>query len=93
MAKRRTRAKRKATAKLPPEEKGKVLPLQKQVGWVERTKQFLYEVKVEFKKITWPTKRETLATTSAVISFSLFIAAYLGLVDIILSKLVQWLVY
>ncbi len=93
MAKRRTRSKRKVSPKVPPEDKGKVLPLQKQTGWVEQAKQFLYEVKIEFKKITWPTKQETMATTVAVISFSLFIAAYLGVVDILLSKIVQWLVY
>ncbi len=91
MAKRKTRAKRK-TVKVA-EEKGKVLPLQKQVGFIERAKQFLYEVKIEFKKITWPTRKETTGTTVAVISFSLFVAAYLGLIDILLSKLVQWLVY
>lgn len=91
MAKRKTRAKRK-TVKVA-EEKGKVLPLQKQVGFIERAKQFLYEVKIEFKKITWPTRKETTGATVAVISFSLFVAAYLGLIDILLSKLVQWLVY
>jgi len=91
MAKRRTRSKRK-TARVV-EEKGKVLPLQKQGSWFTRAKQFLYEVKVEFKKVTWSSRKETTGTTLAVISFSLFIAFYLGLVDIILSKLVQWLVY
>ncbi len=90
MAKRRTgRAKRKVKV----EEKGKVLPLQRKLGFVERIKQFLYEVKIEFKKITWPTRKETVATTVAVISFSLFVAFYLGLIDVILSKLVQWMVY
>ncbi|OAG28071.1 preprotein translocase subunit SecE [Thermodesulfatator autotrophicus] len=53
----------------------------------------MLEVKVEFKKITWPTRKETVATTTAVVSFTLFISFYLGLVDMILSKLVQWLVY
>ena len=90
MAKRRTgRAKRKVKV----EEKGKVLPLQRKLGFVERIKQFLYEVKIEFKKITWPTRKETVATTVAVISFSLFVAFYLGLIDVILSTLVQWMVY
>ncbi len=90
MAKRRTgRAKRKVKV----EEKGKVLPLKRKVGFFERSKQFLYEVKIEFKKITWPTRKETIATTVAVISFSLFIAFYLGLIDVILTKLVQWMVY
>ena len=95
MAKRKTRRQRLKAQQEKPEEKstGKVLPLQRELGQVERIKQFLYEVKVEFKKITWPTRKETVGTTVAVISFTLFISFYLGLVDAILSKIVQWLVY
>ena len=94
MAKRKTRRKRTSTVETP-EAAGtsKVLPLQKDLGHLERIKQFLYEVKVEFKKITWPSRKETISTTVAVISFTLFISFYLGLVDAILSKIVQWLVY
>ena len=65
----------------------------KQRGGVARVSQFLKEVKVEFKKITWPSRKQTLTTTAAVLSFTLFISFYLGLVDFILSKIVQWLVY
>ena len=96
MAKRRTRKKRSAaTAATENESKAaaKVVPLQKEGNFIARAKQFLYEVKVEFKKITWPSRKETVATTTAVISFTLFIAFYLGLVDAVLSKIVQWLVY
>ncbi len=93
MAKRRTRKKRASTVAPEAEKSAKVVPLQKETNFIARTKQFLYEVKIEFKKITWPTRKETVATTTAVISFTLFIAFYLGLVDAILSKIVQWLVY
>ncbi|OAQ19979.1 preprotein translocase subunit SecE [Thermosulfurimonas dismutans] len=65
----------------------------KRQGLVSNSLQFLKEVKVEFKKITWPSRKQTMATTAAVLSFTLFIAFYLGLVDLILSKIVQWLVY
>ncbi len=92
MAKRKTRRKR-ATVAEPEQQAGKILPLQRELGPVERAKQFLYEVKIEFKKITWPTRKETVGTTVAVISFTLFISFYLGLVDALLSKIVQWLVY
>ncbi len=94
MAKRKTRRKRTATVEAPESPKvGKVLPLKKDLGHIERIKQFLYEVKVEFKKITWPSRKETFGTTVAVIGFTLFISFYLGLVDAFLSKIVQWLVY
>ena len=74
---------------------GKVAYLKdlREQGFPGRAVQFLKEVRVEFKKITWPNRRQTLATTVAVLSFTLFIAFYLGLVDLLLSKIVQWLVY
>ncbi len=74
---------------------GKVTYLRdlREQGFIGRGIQFLKEVKIEFKKITWPSRKHTLATTAAVLSFTLFIAFYLGLVDLILSKIVQWLVY
>ncbi len=94
MAKRKTRRKRQGASVAPEAEKiAKVVPLQKDGNFFVRAKQFLYEVKLEFKKITWPSRKETIATTTAVVSFTLFIAFYLGLVDAILSKIVQWLVY
>ncbi len=92
MAKRKTRRKRATVSEAEPTS-GKILPLQRELGPLERAKQFLYEVKIEFKKITWPTRKETVGTTVAVISFTLFVSFYLGLVDAILSKIVQWLVY
>ncbi len=93
MAKRKTRKKRTVSVAPEAEKAAKVVPLQKEGNFFVRAKQFLSEVKLEFKKITWPSRKETLATTTAVISFTLFVAFYLGLVDAILSKIVQWLVY
>ena len=73
----------------------KVLPLKKaeKVQFLQRVSQFVREVKIEFKRITWPSKKETTQTTIAVISFTLFVSAYLGLIDTLLSKLVQFLIY
>ncbi len=86
---------RAAKAKKERASEGKVTYLRdlNEQGWLGRGIQYLKEVKVEFKKITWPSRKQTLATTAAVLSFTLFIAFYLGLVDLILSKIVQWLVY
>ncbi len=52
----------------------------------QKAKQFLREVKIEMKKVTWPTKKETVATTSVVLLTVFIIAFFLGLVDFILSK-------
>ena len=49
---------------------------------------FLRDVRSEVKKVTWPTRKETLASTSVVIIAVVIIAIYLGLVDLGFSKLV-----
>ena len=63
------------------------------MGWVDRVKSFLLEVRVEFDKITWPSRKEAIALTTAVLAITFFFTAYLGLVDISLTKLVSFLIY
>ena len=55
----------------------------------ERAKQFLREVRTELAKVTWPTRKEVLASTGVVTVFVLMVSLYLGLVDFIISKLIQ----
>lgn len=54
-----------------------------------RAAEFLREVKVELKKVTWPTRKQTTGTTIVVILFVFVVAAFLGLFDYSLSRLVQ----
>jgi len=58
-------------------------------GTVARLKEFLLDVREELHKITWPTMKETRALAIAVLSITIFFALYLGLVDLVLSKLVS----
>ncbi len=58
-------------------------------GTVQRAMDFLREVKVELKKVTWPSRKQTTGTTIVVIIFVFIVAAFLGLFDFSLSKLVQ----
>ncbi len=51
--------------------------------------EFFREVKVELKKVTWPTRKQTTGTTIVVIIFVFVVAAFLGLFDYGLAKLVQ----
>ena len=62
-------------------------------GYVEKVKSFLKEVRVEFDKVTWPSKKEIIAMTSAVLAITFFFTAYLGIVDISLTKLVSLFIY
>jgi preprotein translocase subunit SecE len=49
----------------------------------------LREVKVELKKVTWPTRKQTTGTTIVVIIFVIILAVFLGIFDYSLSRLVQ----
>jgi len=53
--------------------------------------QFLREVKVEIKKVTWPTRKELIASTAVVLLTTFIVAAYLGLVDLLLTEAVKLL--
>jgi preprotein translocase subunit SecE len=55
----------------------------------EGAKQFLREVKTELKKVTWPSRKDTLAGTGVVLVAVFVIAIFLGIVDSGLSALIK----
>ena len=61
--------------------------------YYSKTRQFLSEVVSELKKVTWPTRKETLGATGVVLILVIIISAYLGLVDYGLSHLVRVLIH
>ena len=56
---------------------------------IEKIRQFLREVKTELKKVSWPQRKETVASTSIVLVIVIIIAIFLGLVDLGLSKIIR----
>lgn len=50
--------------------------------------QFVKESWVEFKKVKWPTKQELWGLTVAVITATIILAAYVGVVDWIFRNLI-----
>jgi preprotein translocase subunit SecE len=56
---------------------------------LEKAKQFFREVRVELKKISWPMRKETVASTSVVLIIVLIVALFLGIVDLGLSRMVK----
>lgn len=77
--------------KTPPEAAGEglVAGWTQKVPWINQVKSFLREVKMEMKKVTWPTRKETLAATAMVIVLSVLVAFFLGILDVALAKLVS----
>jgi len=50
---------------------------------------FLKEVKVELKKVNWPTKQETIKYTLIVIGVSFAVAIFLGGLDFVFTWLID----
>jgi len=55
----------------------------------QKAKQFFREVRVELKKVTWPSKKETIASTSVVLITVILVSFFLGIVDLGLSRLIK----
>jgi preprotein translocase subunit SecE len=58
------------------------------IQWIGLVKDFLREVRIELKKVTWPSRKETIAATGMVIILSVLVAFFLGLLDVGLTKAV-----
>jgi len=58
-------------------------------GYVDKSLQFLREVKVELKKVTWPTRKQTLGSTVVVLILVMIISLFLGVIDIGLSSVIR----
>ena len=56
---------------------------------VARSREFLEECWAELKKVHFPSRKETQAATIAVILSVTIVAAYLGLVDLMLSWIIR----
>jgi preprotein translocase subunit SecE len=53
--------------------------------------EFFREVKVEMKKVTWPTRDELKESTKLVIIASFIVTVFIGVVDNILSFIIRYL--
>jgi preprotein translocase subunit SecE len=56
-----------------------------------RVKEFVGEVKSEFKKIVWPDRKVTVGSTGVVIVLVFLVSIYLGAVDLFVGKIVSYI--
>ena len=54
-------------------------------------KNYLELSRVELRKVTWPSAKETRTTSLAVLAFVVVMAIFLGVVDLGLSKLISFI--
>ncbi|PKN51447.1 MAG: preprotein translocase subunit SecE [Deltaproteobacteria bacterium HGW-Deltaproteobacteria-13] len=56
---------------------------------IQKVTQFLKEAKAELKKVTWPTPKQTMASTAVVIVLVFILSMILGIIDFALAKAVK----
>ena len=58
------------------------------MAFLNKIREFFHDVLVEFRKVTWPSRREVVGSTTVVIVVVLVLAVFLAVVDITLSRLI-----
>jgi preprotein translocase subunit SecE len=61
-------------------------------AWVSTARQYLREVVSELRRVVWPSRKETLGSTSVVLAIVAICGLFLGIVDFALSRLVHMFV-
>ena len=60
-------------------------------SWPGRTRQFLHDVRLEMRNVTWPSWPDVQATTIVVLVATFFFGFYLGLaLDVPVGRLMDW---
>jgi preprotein translocase subunit SecE len=54
---------------------------EKVAGTVENTREFLHDVRVEMKQVTWPSRDDVVSTTWVVIATVAFFGVFLAVID------------
>ena len=58
---------------------------------IKKLIKFLREVKLDLKKVSWPSRKEISGSTGVVIVNVLIVAAYLGILDNLLQQVMMLL--
>ena len=57
--------------------------------WMESSRQYLSDVRTEFRKVTWPSQREYVGGTIGVVVIVAILTLVLGLIDMGLSQIME----
>ena len=57
--------------------------------WVANGRQYLSDVRTEFRKVTWPSQREYVGGTVGVVVIVAILTLVLGLIDMGLSRIME----
>jgi preprotein translocase subunit SecE len=59
--------------------------------WMSESRQFLLEVRSEYRKVTWPSQKEAVAGTIGVLVVVTVITLVLSGIDLVLGQLIRWI--
>ncbi len=62
----------------------------KVLDWFRQARTFLQDVQGEARRVTWLNLRQTAAQTVVALIFIFIVAAYLGVVDLALSRFINY---
>ena len=57
--------------------------------WADNTKEYINDLKLEMRRVTWPSRKQVETTTAVVIISVFAFAAYFFVVDSVLSKVIK----
>lgn len=57
--------------------------------YMQKSSNFATDIADELKKVSWPTRSETIRLTIIVIAISLIIGVYIGIIDVLLTKALE----
>jgi preprotein translocase subunit SecE len=60
-------------------------------GTVQDTREFLHDVRVEMKQVTWPSRDDVISTTGVVIATVFFFGVFLSVVDWLVQRGVTYI--
>jgi preprotein translocase subunit SecE len=58
----------------------------------DKIKTFLKEVKIEIKKVIFPGREEVIGSTKVVLVLVFITAVFLGVIDMLLSKIIEFVI-
>jgi preprotein translocase subunit SecE len=64
-------------------------PIGRAGGWFTATKDYIQELQLEMRRVTWPSWKQVRATTGVVIACVFAFAAYFYVVDLAISNAVN----
>jgi preprotein translocase subunit SecE len=60
-------------------------------NWVQSTKDYINDLRLEMRRVSWPNRKQVESTTAVVIFAVFAFAGYFFVVDSLLSRGIRWI--